>query len=337
MYREERNEKPTKKRGILRKIFSLRNELGQWHLGRILTGLIILSLFLVIFFGTMFYTVGVGHGILIVDPLQKGEDRISGPIIGPSWAIKMPWQGAIDLYLATDSLGMWGDGTDKYANFPAIECFSKDQLEMRIDVMVRWQLDPSKIEELYRSYPQKNWKDTTIASVIREQIRLKTKGYSAIQTIEERDVVRYEIMQAIVDKLMTEPSLKGAIINIEFELRNIGYPLTYTQAIEAKLAAEQSKIQAEYEAQRTITLATAEAQALLIGANATAQQKIIDAEGIKQAIGNLIEGHNITDADYMDFLRLYAYLKTLETLAESEGVYFIVGIEDGNIFLQPSP
>jgi regulator of protease activity HflC (stomatin/prohibitin superfamily) len=145
-----------------------------------------------------------------------------------------------------------------------------------------------------------------------------------------------EIEQELVSAITGAESLKGAIINIEVDLRNVGLPAKYTVAIEDKLAAQQLKIQAEFEAERKVILANADAQALLIDANATAQQKIIDGEGIREAIDVLVAEHSVADEDYMEFLDLYVYLKTLETLAENENVNFIVGIEDGNLLIQPT-
>ncbi|MEM4143959.1 MAG: SPFH domain-containing protein [Candidatus Bathyarchaeia archaeon] len=268
--------------------------------------------------------------MLLVDPAAHS---VSNPVKGPTFGFKAPWQYVEIIYTATDSIGMWGDGTDPTADFPAIDCFSRDQLEMKIDVMVRWQLDESKIKKLYENYPLKNWKDT-IASIIREQIRLATKEWSAIQTIEYRDVVRQKIATAIESKIAGEKSLEGAVINFEFELRNIKYPTAYTEAIEAKLAAEQAKIQAEYEAERMITLANADAAKLLIAANATAQQKIIDAQGIQEAIKTLLGNSSLSEENYSKLLNTYITLKALEQIANKEGVYFFIGT-DGTILLQP--
>jgi regulator of protease activity HflC (stomatin/prohibitin superfamily) len=231
---------------------------------------------------------------------------------------------------------MWGDGTDEFADYPAINCFSKDQLEMEVDIMIRWSVDPNKLKDLYQSYPSLNWEDKAVASLVREHIRYITKQYTAVQTIELRDQIGLEIEQELTSAINGAASLKGAIINIEVDLRNVGLPAKYTSAIEDKLAAQQLKIQAEFEAERKIILANADAQALLIGANATAQQKIIDGQGIREAIDVLVAEHSITDEDYMEFLDLYVYLKTLETLAENENVNFIVGVEGENLLIQPT-
>jgi regulator of protease activity HflC (stomatin/prohibitin superfamily) len=294
-------------------------------------GIIIVIVGLVVF--TMLFNVGVGEAGMIVDPLTGS---ISDPVIGPTFGLKAPWTTLTTVSYARETLGMWGDGSDKFADYAAINCFSKDQLEMKVDIMIRWSVDTNRLKDLYQSYPSLNWEDKAVASLVREHIRYITKQYTAVQTIELRDQIGLEIEQELKSAINEAESLKGAIINIEVDLRNVGLPAKYTSAIEDKLAAQQLKIQAEFEAERKIILANADAQALLIGANATAEQKIIDGQGIKEAINVLVTEHSITDEDYMDFLDLYVYLKTLETLAENENVNFIVGVEDGNLLIQPT-
>jgi regulator of protease activity HflC (stomatin/prohibitin superfamily) len=282
---------------------------------------------------TMVFSVGVGEAGMVVDPLTGS---ISDPVIGPTFGLKAPWTSLTTVPYARETLGMWGDGTDKFADYAAINCFSKDQLEMRVDIMIRWSVDPNKLKDLYQSYPSLNWEDKAVASLVREHIRYITKRYTAVQTIELRDQIGLEIEQELTSAINGAASLRGAIINIEVDLRNVGLPAKYTSAIEDKLAAQQLKIQAEFEAERKIILANADAQALLIGANATAQQKIIDGQGIREAIDVLVAEHSIADEDYMEFLDLYVYLKTLETLAENENVNFIVGVEGENLLIQPT-
>ena len=281
----------------------------------------------------MIYSVGVGEAGMVVDPLTGS---ISDPVLGPTFGLKAPWTSLTTVPYARETLGMWGDGTDEFADYSAIDCFSKDQLEMQVDIMIRWSIDPNKLKDLYQSYPSLNWEDKAVASLVREHIRYITKQYTAVQTIELRDQIGLEIEQELTSAINGAVSLRGAIINIEVDLRNVGLPAKYTSAIEDKLAAQQLKIQAEFEAERKIILANADAQALLIGANATAQQKIIDGQGIREAIDVLVAEHSITEEDYTEFLDLYVYLKTLETLAENENVNFIVGVEGENLLIQPT-
>jgi regulator of protease activity HflC (stomatin/prohibitin superfamily) len=282
---------------------------------------------------TMVFNVGVGEAGMVVDPLTGS---ISDPVLGPTFGLKAPWTSLTTVTYARETLGMWGDGTDEFADYAAIDCFSKDQLEMQVDIMIRWSVDPNKLKDLYQSYPSLNWEDKAVASLVREHIRYITKQYTAVETIEFRDKIGLEIEQELTNAINGAESLRGAIINIEVDLRNVGLPAKYTSSIEDKLAAQQLKIQAEFEAERKIILANADAQALLIGANATAEQKVIDGRGIREAIDVLVAEHSIADEDYMEFLDLYVYLKTLETLAENENVNFIVGVEGENLLIQPT-
>ena len=282
---------------------------------------------------TMIYQVGVGHAGMIVDPLTG---TISDPVLGPTFGLKAPWTTVTTVEYARETLGMWGDATDELADYPSIDCFSQDQLEMQVDIMIRWSIDPAKLVSLYQSFPSLNWEGKAVASLVREHVRYTTKQYTAVQTIELRDVIGLEIEQELINAINEATSLRGAIIDIEVDLRNVALPDRYTTAIEDKLAAQQLKIQAEFEADRVIILASADAQALLIGANATAQQKIIDGRGIREAIDVLVAEQNITEEGFTEFLELYVYLKTLETLAENENVNFIVGVEGENLLIQPT-
>jgi len=281
----------------------------------------------------MIYSVGVGEAGMVVDPLTGS---ISDPVLGPTFGLKAPWTSLTVVEYARETLGMWGDATDEFADYPSIDCFSNDQLEMQVDIMIRWSIDPAKLKDLYQSFPSLNWEGKAVASLVREHVRYITKQYTAVQTIELRDQIGLEIEQELIRAINEAGSLRGAIINVEVDLRNVALPDRYTTSIEDKLAAQQLKIQAEFEAERKIIQADASATALLIGANATAEQKVIDGQGIREARDVLVAEKNIADEDFKEFLELYVYLKTLETLAENENVNFIVGVEGENLLIQPT-
>jgi len=280
--------------------------------------LIVLVLFTVLFALTMFVSVGVGHAAVLVDPWAK---TVSEPKIGPTWIVKAPWVQPVNIMVATDTLGMWGDGTDPSADMPTVYCFSRDQLEMAVDIMLRWRLDVSKLKELYQSLPQKNWKNDVIASIAREQIRLVTKNFTSIQTIEQRDDVAQAIKDAIWAKLGTEASLAGAITDFQFELRNIGYPEKYTSAIEDKLVAEQQKIQAEFEKEKIIIIANATAQQVIIEANAEAEAKVVVANGTREAIELILEASGGDPANATRIAELYLWVETLKQIAPDIDVF----------------
>lgn len=272
--------------------------------------LIILVVFAVIFALTMVVIVGVGHGVVLVDPIARST---SEPILGPTYAVKAPWVSAVDIYYATDSFAA------------TVPCFSSDQLEMQIEVLIRWSLNPDKITELYNNYPNLNYKGTAIESILEETIRLITKNYTALQTIEFRDVVRNEIESTVIEELQTEASLAGVLMDLEFDLKNIGYPEKYTSAIEDKLVAEQQKIQADFERERILILANATAQEIAIKASGEAKARVIEANATRQAIELVLESVG-QSGNETRIAELYLWVQALQRIAPEVEI-LIVGTE----------
>ena len=280
--------------------------------------LIVLVVFATIFALTMVVIVGVGHAVVLVDPIAKST---SAPILGPTYAVKAPWVSAVDIYYATDSYEA------------TVPCFSSDQLEMQIGVLLRWSLDPDKITELYNNYPNLNYKGTAIESILEETIRLITKNYTVLQTIEFRDVVRNNIETIVIEELQTEPSLTGALMRLEFDLKNIGYPGKYTSAIEDKLVAEQQQIQADFEREIILIQANATAQETIIKASGEAQAKVIEANATRQAIELVLESVG-QSGNETRIAELYLWVQTLQRIAPEVQI-LIVGT-DGTPVLIPT-
>ena len=272
--------------------------------------LIVLVVFATIFALTMVVIVGVGHAVVLVDPIAKST---SAPILGPTYAVKAPWVSAVDIYYATDSYEA------------TVPCFSSDQLEMQIGVLLRWSLDPDKITELYNNYPNLNYKGTAIESILEETIRLITKKYTALETIEFRDVVRNDVETIVIEELQTEPSLKGALMRLEFDLKNIGYPGKYTSAIEDKLVAEQQQIQADFEREIILIQANATAQETIIKASGEAQAKVIEANATRQAIELVLESVG-QSGNETRIAELYLWVQTLQRIAPEVQI-LIVGTD----------
>jgi len=292
---------------------------------------VLIAVFAAVFFLTMWVNVPVGTAVVMVDPLAG---KISGPILGPTYATKAPWVNAVPITVAVDTLKIWGDGTDRTADFPTVKSFSKDQLEMEIDIMIRWRLDASKVKQLYENLPQKNWKNDVISSIAREQVRIVTKDFTTIETIEQREVVAQAIRDAIWNKISTSAPLAGALTDFEFELRNIGYPDKYTSAIEDKLVAEQQKIQAEFSKQIIIINATANAERITIAAAANANATVIEAEATKEAIELVLEASGADASSETRIAELYLVMQTLQRIAPD--VDILIMSPDGTSFILPA-
>jgi len=292
---------------------------------------VLIAIFAAVFFLTMWVNVPVGNAVVMVDPLSG---TISEPILGPTFATKAPWVNAVQITVAVDTLKIWGDGTDSTADFSTVKSFSRDQMEMEIDMMLRWRLDPAKVKQLYENLPQKNWKNDVIASIAREQVRIVTKDFSTIETIEQRELVAQAILDVIWNKISTSAPLAGAITDFEFELRNIGYPDKYTSAIEDKLVAEQQKIQAEFNKQIIIINATANAERITIAAAANANATVIEAEATKEAIELVLEASGADASSETRIAELYLVMQTLQRIAPD--VDILIMSPDGTSFILPA-
>lgn len=300
--------------------------------GILIAIVVIAGLFVAVFFLTMWVNVPVGNAVVMVDPVGG---TISGPILGPAWATKAPWVTPVQIKVAVDTLGMWGNGGDPTADFPTVKSFSRDQLEMGIDIMIRWRLDSSKVKELYSNLPQKNWKNDIIASIAREQVRIVTKDFNTIETIERRDFVAQTMRDAIWNKISSSEPLAGAIIDFEFELRNIGYPAKYTSSIEDKLVSEQQKIQADFQRQIVVINATANAEKITIEATAKANATIIEANATREAIELVLEAAGADPGNETRIAELYLVVQTLQQIAPD--VDMLIMAPDGTPILLPSP
>lgn len=263
--------------------------------------LIVFSVFFIpIFFFFMFVNVDVGYAALIVDPIAN---TISQPILGPTFIVKAPWVGVALVFYATDTYDA------------IIPCFSSDQLEMQIEVMMRWQLGIDKVRQLYISYPRLNYETEGIDSIMSETIRLVTKNFTALETIESRDQVASEMENTVFQKLKDTPSLGDSLTHLEFDLKNIAYPANYTSAIEDKLAAQQKQLQASYDRERILILANATAQEAIIQAEGEMQAKIIVANGTKEAIEMILAANGGNVSNSTRIAELYLWIEALKQIA----------------------
>jgi len=292
---------------------------------------VLIAIFAAVFFLTMWVNVPVGNAVVMVDPIGG---TISEPILGPTFVTKAPWVNAVQITVAVDTLKIWGDGTDPTADFQTVKSFSKDQLEMEIDIMIRWRLTPAKVKQLYENLPQKNWKNDVIASIAREQVRIVTKDFNTIETIEQREVVAQAIRDAIWNKISTSAPLAGALTDFEFELRNIGYPTRYTTAIEDKLVSEQQKIQAEFKRQIIVIEATANAEKITIEAAARANATVIEATATREAIELVLAAAGVDSSNETRLAELYLVVQTLKQIAPD--IDILIMAPDGTPILLPS-
>ncbi len=228
-------------------------------------------------------SVGVGEVALVVDPLGG---TVSNPVVGPRWFFKVPYQSVVKVPYSTQYLIL--SNSDPNADFASLMCFSSEGIEVATDIVVRFGIDVNKAAALYQSYPAMNWEFTTINSITSETTKGITKNYTWIEIKDKRVELASQIQDAIRVALADEPSLKGGIINVEVDLKNVAFPQTLVDELQATVAAQQAVVTAENKRQSMIILANATAQTALIEAEGEARARIARAQGEAEAIQQII-------------------------------------------------
>jgi regulator of protease activity HflC (stomatin/prohibitin superfamily) len=266
-------------------------------------------------------SVSVGDVALVVDPLSG---TVSNPVVGPRWFLKLPYQSVVKMPYSTQYLIL--SDSDPNADFDSLMCFSSEGIEVTTDVVVRFGIDVSKAAALYQSYPGMNWEWTTINSITSETVKGITKNYTWVEIKDKRTELATQIQDAIRTALTNEPSLKGAIINVEVDLKNVSFPQRLVDELQATVAAQQAVVTAENQRKSAIILANATAQTALIQAQGEANAQIARARGEAEAIQEIIAvvGQDGWEA-YYNMQKLKEMSPNIDTL--------IVGT-DGN-FLVP--
>jgi regulator of protease activity HflC (stomatin/prohibitin superfamily) len=143
------------------------------------------------------------------------------------------------------------------------ESVSKDLQEAHSTIAVNYHVSPSKANWVYQNLG-KEYKERIIDPAVQEVVKAITARYTAVELITQRENVRYEIK-----KLLNERLSSYNILVDDFSIVNFAFSKQFTQAIEAKQAAEQLALKAQrdlervkIEAEQKVAQARAEAEAL---------------------------------------------------------------------------
>lgn len=197
-----------------------------------------------------------------------------------------------------------------------MDAYTSDAQSMDISMVVQFQIEPSKVEDIAVNYGSLEALTNRIQSVAVERTKATLSQYQAEKLIEERNQVSPKveevISQAISDKFYV--TFNSAV------LTDITFSDAFEAAVEAKMMAQQEKLQAQYEnekkkeqAEAALYVAEQEAKALLAKAEAEADAQVALAEADARAI--MLKS--------VEIARMLGYTVN-ETTVEEETVYNIV-------------
>jgi regulator of protease activity HflC (stomatin/prohibitin superfamily) len=223
-----------------------------------------------------------GYACLTIDPITG---NINGPVLGERFFFRMPWTRTIQIYYATLSTEMWTDQESQTrGEYPAVKVLSKDGLDIEVDILIRYELDPHSLIALYKSYPDLRYEDKAVSSITREDVRDVISKYTTLEVVELRETISIDMTNKMLNSLQIEPSLKGALKNVQIDLRDIDPPASFKQAVQEKKKAEQQKLQAEHERETKLIQADASAKEAIRKAEGEATATMIRANATKSAL-----------------------------------------------------
>ena len=220
------------------------------------------TVILLIFLFGSFYVVSAGErAILITFGNPSAEARIEGlhmkiPLIQSAKIIDIKTQ----VVLFDNEQGK-GDITEQSSLFAA----SKDLQDVQIATVVNYHLQPDKVVEIWKIYgTQSYYEHNIIEPIIRETIKATASKYTAEELVTKRMDFQAEIEKNLADKIVTKYAVLEKVNIVNFQFSD-----SFTQAIEAKVTAEQNALaaqnkleQVKFEAEQKIAAAHGEAEAL---------------------------------------------------------------------------
>lgn len=167
------------------------------------------------------------------------------------------------------------------------DAYTLDSQSMDISMVVQFQIRQDNVEEIALNYGGMEALTNRIQSVAVERTKATLSKYQAEKLIEQRSTVSSTVETAISDAI-------GDKYYVTFNsavLTDITFSDAFEAAVEAKMMAQQEKLQAQYEnekkkeqAETALYVAQQEAQALLANAQAKADAQVAAAQAEARAI-----------------------------------------------------
>lgn len=155
-----------------------------------------------------------------------------------------------------------------------IAAYSLDAQTMTSTLTLQYRIQADKVMEINEQYGSLETLNSRITSVAIEKSKVVLSSQSAMQIIENRDILGSQLAEEI-SKAMTHYN-----VNVELAvLTNIDFSDAFEKVVEDKMIAEQEKLKAQYEKEKAIIQAE---QALEV-AKKQAEAEIAKAEGNAQA------------------------------------------------------
>ncbi len=186
--------------------------------------------------------------------------RVAEYTLSPGMHLKMPTQNIIVMDSRSQKKTV------------VTQAFSSDIQQVDITCSINFSVPADGCRNLYETVGI-NYYDTIMMPRLMENIKSVFANYTAEKLI----AVRNELSAQVMAKLTAEMSSYGITV-ISLSIEDIDFSDAFTDAVEAKQVAEQTKLRVETEQAQQVSIEKAAAERRIITANAEAEERAILAQ-----------------------------------------------------------
>lgn len=202
--------------------------------------------------------------------------------------VKAPWQSIVKMDNRVQEVSI------------DLSAFSSDIQEVATSVTVGYRINQANAMTIYKEVGRK-YEDVLILPRVPEVVKAVVAHYDASSLISNRDAVA-EQMDAQLRSVLAQYNIDLSYISFT----NFDFTDTFTDAVEAKVKAQQEKEKAETDAEKRRVEAQATADADLIAAKAEAEKSKVAADAELYAAQKKAEANDaLTDSLDSNLLEYY--------------------------------
>ena len=238
--------------------------------------------------------------------------QVSSDVLQEGLHVKAPWQKVTSMDNRIVKLEV------------NTEAFSADLQTVSVNLAVNYRVDKSMSYHIVKNVG-KEFEGILITPTVNEVLKSVIAGYTAEQSMTNRNTISLSIIDGLNEKLNTNGIHVEDINIIDFDFSD-----TYIDAIEAKQVAEQQKLKAQIEQDQLTMEKSKQAERDIIAANAALEVSKIEAEAVeyagqKEAAANKAISQSITP----ELINYYKIQKWNGALPRITGAESMILMEDG--------
>ena len=238
--------------------------------------------------------------------------QVSSDVMQEGLHVKAPWQSVTKMDNRIVKLEV------------NTEAFSADLQTVSVNLAVNYRVDKSMSYHIVKNVG-KEFEGILITPTVNEVLKSVIAGYTAEQSITNRNTISLSIIDGLNEKLNANGIHVEDINIIDFDFSD-----TYIDAIEAKQVAEQQKLKAQIEQDQLTMEKSKQAERDIIAANAALEVSKIEAEAVeyagqKEAAANKAISQSITP----ELINYYKIQKWNGALPRITGADSMILMDDG--------